>query len=208
MDAVAAALVTGAELMALLGRRDDIDRLLTQIDAAALSKLQLMAGEFWVTMTEWALVSRDLVAARRSWQHTLPCDQIPIDYVRARHAVVLAAMQLAEGRAADSLLALPAPDLPGLSNELRWRALAVRLSAEAAIDGATASTVQAADEALAGPAPQAFAALHLHRALVATAPTPARREALARHVDTLAATLAEQPELQATFIERWRGPPM
>jgi DNA-binding SARP family transcriptional activator len=116
LDVTTATLITGAELMVLLDRRQDIDSLLTRIDPAALSELQLMASEFWVTMTEWALVAGDLEAARRSWQYTLPAEQVPIEYVRARHAVVLAAMHLAEGRTADALPALPAPDLPPLGD--------------------------------------------------------------------------------------------
>lgn len=207
IDVTTAVLITGAELMVLLDRRDDIDSLLSLVDPAVLSELNLMASEFWVTMTEWALVADDLAAARRSWQYTLPAEQIPIAYVRARHGVVLAAMHLAESRAAEALSALPAPDGPDLSDELRWRALAVRLAAENTLGGATAATVQAADDALAGPAPQAFAALHLHRALVAAAPTPARRAALAHHVDTLAATLADHAALQTAFKARWQDAP-
>lgn len=151
LDVTTATLITGAELMVLLDRRQDIDDLLTRIDPAALSELQLMASEFWVTMTEWALVAGD--RKRHGGPGNTRCRPNRFRSNTYGHVTPWCSPRCTWPRAAlpNPLPAWPAPDLPGLSDELRWRALAVRLAAEAALGGATASTVQAADEALSGP---------------------------------------------------------
>lgn len=199
-----AVLSTAAEVLAVLGEIERLDPLLDSLEPEVLAQLRSSGIEMWLILSECALMEGDLPRARERWAACQWASETEGRRQQARIAGVDAAMRLAEGDAAGALQRLPADDTPGTNDELRWRALTVRLGAEHALGGCRPQTVQAAEAALARDGVHALAAMQLHRALVRADPGPARRAAWQARVDRLAGTLAGEPALQDRFRRRWR----
>lgn len=204
----ASVVLTCAELLALLGESAALAPLRAPLrallDAAGMGVVRAGTSETWLVLAECELMA-GRPAEAQVYRDALGDEPLEGERVGVRAAIVDAALRLAAGDAPAALVALPADGTPGLNEELRWRALGVRLRAEAARGGCDAATLAAADAALAQDGVHALAALLLHQALRQVADTPLRRQAWHRRIGALAQTLHAQPELQARFERRWRG---
>jgi DNA-binding SARP family transcriptional activator len=197
---------TVAEVLAVLGEEGRGAPMLARLLPQARHELAGALVETWLIHIECALQVGDLEAARRCWKELQQTDtENPREMARLQ--MTSAALRLAEGDATAALAGLPAADAPGMNDELRWRTLAVRLQGEAALGGCLTDTLHAAEAALQHEGVHALAALVLHRALVQSAPTPARRQAWQVRVLTLAASLADEPALRLRFLQRCDGKP-
>ena len=167
---------------------------------------RLSVAEAYLVQAECALLDGDARQARR-WltQGSAPAD-IEDPRVACRHAVVAAALAVAEGDpAAATDLLDAAATRPGWNDEMLVRALAVRLQAQARGAGIDADSAAAARRWLATPNLHALAALHLHAAL-----RPAEQDggaAWRARIDALTGSLAGHPDLARAFAARWRGLP-
>ena len=175
------------------------------LEGGALAELRSISTEMWLVQAECALMDGDLVTARANWRQAVAVDVVESERVGARLALIDAALRLSAGEAAAALRCLPDDTAAGMNDELRWRSLAVRLRAEAALGKPQPATLMAAEHALQRTGVHAVAALLLHHAWAQVAGTPQRRLAWQQHVDALAATLDGQPALRATFLSRWRS---
>lgn len=193
---------TSGELLAVLGESQRLAPLLALLEAPAAKSVQV-ARDAWFVMASCALMDGRLDAARAARQHVDDAQPIESPRISLHMSLVDAALAQAAGDAAGALARLPADDAPGLNDELRWRALAVRLRAEAASGGCSATTLAAADAALARQGVHALAGLLLHRALLQVAGTAERRRAWRQRVETLSGSLQELPDLRARFEQRW-----
>jgi hypothetical protein len=146
--------------------------------------------EAWLGCAQAALLQRDPAAAA-DWLNRMQADDgLEQPRVRCRVLLLRAALQLALGDAAKALAAVPADDAPGMNDELRLRALALRCQADS-----SPALHERARQALADPRAHAGAALQLERALGGAG--------LAARVERLAQGLVAWPEVQASFIATW-----
>lgn len=193
---LAAVVMTTVELFGLLGERAAVDRLLARLDPATLRQMPSAANEMWVAQAqfEW-LAGRPAAACQALAQIDAP-EQIGHLRVRWRWQVTAAALGLA---------ALPDDAAPGMTDELRLHALAVRLAVLCpartlpAMAGHTddlRAVLQQAQAALAAPAVHTVAALALLRALPRAAWPAAGESLVGRLADSLGA-LAPQ---RAAFL--------
>jgi hypothetical protein len=193
---------TSGELLTVLGESQRLTPLLALLDSPAAKSVKV-ARETWFVLVGCALMDGRLDAARAARQHVDDDEPNESPRIGLHMSLVDAALAQAAGDAAGALAQLPADDAPGLNDELRWRVLAVRLRAEAASGGCSASTLAAADAALARQGVHALAALQRHRALLQVAETAARRQAWRQRVEALSQTLHDLPELRLRFEQRW-----
>ncbi len=193
---------SASEVLSVLGEDERLAPVFERLGPETRSELAAMMVETWLIRIECALLAGDLDDALRG-RRELSAAPPENPREQARLAMTTAALRLAQGDAAGALATLPAPVAPGMNDELRWRALAVRLQAEAARGGCGDDTLHDAEQALRHDGVHALAALVLHRALVQAAPTPARRAAWRQRVQGLADTLAAEPALQRRFVQRW-----
>jgi DNA-binding SARP family transcriptional activator len=198
-------LLTCAELLAVLGQGERLAPVRAALAGGAMDELRSGSTEMWVVQAECALMDGDLAAARTGWQAATAVGVVESDRVGARLALVDAALQLADGQPAAALQRLPDAAAPGLNDELRWRSLAVRLRAEAALAGVQPATRAATEQALTQQGVHAVAALVLHHALVSAAPSAAQQAAWRQRVDALAATLKQPDAPRGAFLRRWVG---
>ncbi len=199
-------LVTGGELMAVLGETARLAALISDEDLPALQEMGHAATEMWMLQVECALLDGDLVRARQGLQRAEAAGEPEPTRLQARLAINRAAMRHVEGDPAAALALLPAKEHPGLNDELRWRLLAVRLQCVASQGADVSVSAMAAEVELARSGVHALAALQLHRALLRAADTPARRQAWRTRVQALANTLQGEPALQSAFVRRWLEP--
>lgn len=196
--------MTCAELLAMLGEDQRLAALLALLETPEAKSVRV-ARETWIATAECALMSGRADAARADRQRVTDADDIENPRICTRIAILDAALAQAAGDAAGALALLPADDAPGNNDELRWRALAVRLRAESTTGGCAPDTLAAADAALARQGVHELAALLLHQALLQVAQTPQRRAAWQQRVRALAQTLHGLPKLRAQFEQRWLG---
>jgi tetratricopeptide (TPR) repeat protein len=174
------------EPLAVLGQWP---RALPLVQALTSGLVDQMPGgqEAWLGCAQAALLQRDPAAAA-DWLNRMQADDgLEQPRVRCRVLLLRAALQLALGDAAKALAAVPADDAPGMNDELRLRALALRCQADS-----SPALHERARQALADPRAHAGAALQLERALGGAG--------LAARVERLAQGLVAWPEVQASFI--------
>ena len=194
---LAGTLNTGFELATLLGESGRMEPL--RIALAGADEARHFLVELRIVRTECALLEGDPGRARALLDEaTEPSEE---ERVLARLAIARAAVLLAAGNAPAALAALPADDAAGLNDELRWRALAVRIDAERSIGALPQATLAAARAALARSQVHAVAQWLLHRALARAEPGEAA--AVAARTAALAATLAGHPVQRSAFVRRW-----
>lgn len=200
----AAVSMTGAEVLGLLGEDHRLAPLRALLELPEARSV-LVAREAWVALADGALLTGRVDEALDLQRHVadIDVDGLSSPRTNARFAISEAALTQAAGDPAAALAGLPADDAPGLNDELRLRALAVRLCAEADLGEPGAATLAAADAALAAPGAHAVAALLLHHALLQRAPTPARRLAWERRGQALLLTLESLAEPRAHFERHW-----
>lgn len=202
----ASVVMTTAELFAVLGEHERLAPLVGLLEAPHADQSAGALTETWLVRVECALMEGRLEAARETWRRVGTAAPLELQRVGVRAVIVGAAMRLAAGEPQAAIAGLPPDDTAGMNDELRWRALAVRLRAEAAGGGCVASTLDAAEAALQRPGVHALAALLLHQALLQAASTPSRRLSWRQRIESLASTLADAPELCRRFEQRWLGP--
>lgn len=197
------------ELCALLGEQQRAGPLLELIDDVAMDRMLQFSVETGIVRARACLMSDALPAAQHALAQLPPPAEIMDPRVHAMHGLLVAAVALAQGDASPALAALPAPDAPGLNDELRMRGLALRIQAQAQAASLHPDTVAAACAELGAETPHAVAALYLHQALaaaqragVAGAPAAAQRDCAA-HVVRLAHSLRDHPAQRAAFLRRW-----
>jgi hypothetical protein len=162
-----------------------------------------------IARAQAALLRGDVAADRQALAQVATPDEIESPRERARLALAGAELAWAEGSGERALALLPSPDTPGMNDELRLGALAIRVGVEAGRGALTAATVAAARAALNAEVVHAVAALGLHRALIAAqqagaagVPDDARRDGLS-HLQRLADSLRDHPDRQAAFLKAW-----
>lgn len=207
--AVVAVLVTSLELLALVGEQARAGALIAMLGDEQLRQMPQHANDLWLVRAKVALMDDQVAAAAQALAQVTPRDEIVIERVQLFSGLVAAELALAQGDAQGALAALPAPEAPGMSDEMRLRGLALRVAAQALGGALPAATVAAAQAALQTEVVHAAAALYLHRALaaaqrdgVAGAPATAPRDCAA-HVARLADSLAKQPAQRASFLRAW-----
>jgi hypothetical protein len=193
---------TCAEMLAVLGESPRIAPLLTLLDRPEARSVPA-ARETWIVVAECALMSGQPDEARAARGRIGVIDDIENPRIGTRLRLLDAALALSAGDAAAAMAGLPGDDATGLNDELRRRALALRLRAEAATGECSAATLTAAEAALQQAGVHALAALLLHRALLEVAATDPRRRAWRQRVASLAQTLRDAPDLRARFERRW-----
>lgn len=205
---VVAALLPSLELLGLIGEAALARRLLAQVGAEAVSELRYTATEHWVSVAQFELSQAQPAAAQEALARVVPAADIADVRVRARHALAMAELALAQGDGCDAVQALlPAHDAPGMNDEMRTRALALKVRAQGLRGALQPGTTHAARAALAAPSPFAPATLELHRALRwelvrgtgGVAPTAADEHAA--FVGRLAQSLSGHPAHQAAFLQ-------
>lgn len=201
-----AACLPTLELLGLIGETALARRALERLTPAALQELQYMASEHWISVAQFELSQGDAAAAAAALALAPPAADIADVRVRARHALALAELRMAEGQPGAALTLLPAPDAEGMNDEMRIRSLALALRAQGAGGGWHPDTVATAVQALSAPAAFAPAILQLHRALAQAlaqglAGVPATLgPAHADFVAALAQSLHRHPAQQAAFL--------
>ncbi len=207
--ALAATAKTCIELFALVGDGHCSVRLLAAISDEAMRQMPQAANEMWIARAQAALLRGDLAAARLALAQVDPPDAIESPRERARLSLAGAELAWAEGDALRALALLPCDDAPGVNDELRLGALAIRVRAEARSGALAAATVAAAQAALHAGVVHAAAALALHRALAAAGQAgvtgvsdAAQRDGVA-HVRWLADSLRKHPVQQTAFLQAW-----
>ncbi|MFO1329420.1 MAG: BTAD domain-containing putative transcriptional regulator [Rubrivivax sp.] len=196
--------LTVAELLTVLDDSARLTPLLTRMDGPDSGESVHATSETWLVLAECHLLDGRIDEARDCRRRSVDAGHQEMTRVAARVAIVDAALLQAAGDDRAALERLPADGAGGLNDELRWRALATRLRAEAATGGCQAATLAAADAALTRDGVHALAALLLHQALLRVAETPARRRGWQRRVEALSQTLQGLPDLRARFEQRWR----
>ena len=199
----ASVVLTTAELLAVLGAGERLQPLMTMLEQPLADQWVSFTSEAWLVLTECALLLGQTAQARRHGERAAAGVHTENERVSTRAAIVEAALLHAGGDPRAALQRLPTDDAPGLNDELRWRALAVRLRAQAASGGCTPQALADADAALARDGVHALAALLLHQALVQVAPTAARRKAWRERVQGLAHTLDALPAERQAFLQRF-----
>lgn len=182
------------ELLGLLGEIGLARQLLAAAERLATSELAYASAEYWIATAQFELAAGDAAAARRALASAPAAADVVDVRVRVRHALAAAELQLAEGDAAGALALLPADDAEGINDEMRCRALALALRAQAAAGGVQSTTREAARAALERPSPYAPATLQLHRAMGLLS--------RAEYVGMLARSLDALPQQQAAFLRR------
>lgn len=194
---------TAAEVLAVLGETARLEPLVATLDDATMAQVRSAATEMWLLQAECALMDGDLDRARANRDRARWVDETEGQRIQARVATVDAALRLAGGDPPGALDLLPSDDEAGMNDELRWRALVVRLGAEHRLGGCRPATVRATETALSRDGVHALAALQLHRALLRADPGPERQGAWQARVHRLAATLADDGAMRAAFVGRW-----
>ena len=194
----------GAELLSVLGESQRLAPVLGRLEALPAPSIRGVR-DAWLAVAECALASGQFEAARVAQRRVREAIGPECPHIDLRIAIADANWALAESDTATALTLLPRDDARGHSHELRWRALTVRLRAEAVRGGCAPATLAAADAALQRDGVHARAALLLHQALLQAAPTAARRHAWQQRVGRLARTLDGLPRLRARFEQRWLG---
>jgi len=185
------------EPLAMLGQWPRVLPLVSALDAGLLAQMPQHGDDVWLACAQAALVQGDAVAAA-AWLKRLGAEEtIEHDRVRHRLALLWAEQRLASGQTDVAGAPLPADDAPGMNDELRLRALALRYRA-AGDAGPDPATVQRVHAALADPRAHAGAALQLAQALGGVR--------LAARVQALAQGLERWPEVQASFLALWSAP--
>lgn len=177
------------ELLAMLGEIDLARRLLAASGRVATSELEYASSEYWIAVAQFELAQGDAAAARQALALAPAASDIADVRVRARRALAAAELRLAEGDASQAQALLPADDAEGMNDEMRCRALALAVRAQAAVGAVQPTTLQDALSTLQRPSPYMPATLQLRRALA----LPAHAEfvgALARSLDALPAQRA------------------
>jgi tetratricopeptide (TPR) repeat protein len=201
---------TCLELLALLGAHEEAARLLAPLDDAALRQMPQVVGEMWVARAQSALRVGDLAAARAALSETADIDASEMPRQRAWLLLARAELAWADGNPELALATLPGTHTPGMNDELRLHALALRLRVESAHGALRPDSMVPARALLDSPSCHAMAALAVHRALAAAhrmgaagVPPGAAQEAEA-FVQALARSLHAHPPRQAAFL-RWCG---
>lgn len=177
------------EPAALLGRWDLVEPLVQLLDDTGVFDEVPVAAEIALGCAHAARVRGDLAGAAAWLARVHPQGEAEHPRVRCRAALLRVEQALDAGAGPEALHALPADDAPGMSPELRMRALLPRWRA-----GAVPQEVLLA--ALEDPSAHVGVALLLARALGG--------EVEARHRERAAASLAGWPELQRSFVATWR----
>jgi hypothetical protein len=160
----------------------------TMDEAGSLDEVPV-AAEILIGCAYAALVAGDRDAAAGWLKRVRPEGEAEHPRVRCRAELLRAELAVLNGAGAEALVTLPADDAPGMSAELRLRALLTRWRT----GGVTR------DEAVAAvddPSAHAGVALLLARELGG--------EVYARHRQRLADGLAGWPEVQGSFLVTWR----
>jgi len=196
------------ELLGLLDETALAQRLLQATDRDAVREFRLASPELWIVRAQYALARGDVSTARQALAAIEDPAQIADVRVHARHRLALAELTLAEGDLAAALHGLPGEDAPGMNAEMRTRALALRLRAQAAAGALVPATVASALSALDQPSPYAPATLQLLGALalashqgLGSAPVDAPQRQ-AQFLEALASSLHLHPVQQAAFLAR------
>jgi hypothetical protein len=124
-----------------------------------------LASPLRVAQANFELIAGTTGAARRALSWMAELGPISNQTVSMRHALVSAELALAEDDAPGALALLPGEDRPGMNEELRARALAIRLAAHARHGAPQPALLSRARAASADPALHAASALALARAL-------------------------------------------
>lgn len=177
------------EPAAVLGRWDVVEPLLKALDAARALDEVPVAAEIVLGCVYAALVRGDRAAAAAWLARVHPAGEAESPRVRCRAALLRVDFALEGGAGPAALDTLPADDAPGMTPELRLRALLLRWRA----GQATRAQVSAA---LDDPACHAGVALLLARELGG--------DAYVRQRTRLADGLADWPDLQRSFLATWR----
>jgi len=202
----AAVVLTGIELLGLLGARAVVERLQASLSDDALRQMPQVANEMWVARAHFELLLGDVAAAGQTLAQIATPAQIENVRIRLRHDVIAAECALAQGRATDALTVLPSEDAAGMNEEMRLQRLAVQLGAQVLLGQASPDTLNAVRAALMAADVHTVSALALQRALRAAQrlrPACVPEELLARGaalVARLAATLQAHPVQQAAFL--------
>lgn len=203
-----AACLPTLELLGWLGETGLAREALSRISATGLQELHYAASEHWISVAQFELQQGDVAAAAQALSQAPPVTQIADVRVRARHALALAELRLAEAQPDAALALLPAPQAEGMNDEMRTRALALALRAQSAARAWQAGTVAAAVQTLTAPAAFAPATLQLHRALAQaqaqglTAVPPDLAPEHAAFLAALAQSLHGHPAQQAAFLQQ------
>ncbi len=195
---LAGTLTTGFELLTLLGETSRAEPLLAAL--ADAGEMRQLLGEMHLVRAECALLSGDLPTAQR--ERAAAGGPAEPQRQRVREAVLDAALRAAQGDAAGALALLPADDAPGHNDELRWRALAVRVAAEHRLGAVAADSVARVESALGRQGVHAVAQWLLHRACARAVPSQA--DAFGRRCAELSASLADHPVQRAAFDRHGR----
>ena len=164
-EGIASLGVTCLELFALLGDRASGKRLLAALSDEALLQMPQLASPLRVAQANFELIAGTPSAARQALSWMAELGPISNQTVSMRHAVVSAELALAEDDAPGALALLPGDDGSGMNEELRARALAIRLAAHARRGAPPPVLLSRARAASADPALHAASALALARAL-------------------------------------------
>ncbi|MEO8125037.1 MAG: hypothetical protein ABI633_13400, partial [Burkholderiales bacterium] len=204
--AVAAVGLTCLELFALLGERGCAERLLAAISDEALQQMPQLASQMRVAQANFELIAGFSQAARKALAALGDPEAISNDMVRARLALVSAELALAESDPARALDLLPGADAPGVNEEIRARALAIRLGAQSLHGAPQPELLAQARTALAAPTLHAISALSIAKALRVAREAGEMAEAGAPDSvgAKVAASLQAHPPQQAAFIGWFR----
>jgi DNA-binding SARP family transcriptional activator len=196
---LAAVVGTGLELLTLLGESARVAPVLAAMQAPALAQMHHYATEMHLVQAECALLDADVDGARHHLASLAGTVEDP--RVQVRQRIAQAALCVAVGDPVPALAGLPSDDAPGHNAELRVRALAVRVAAEAAHGGLSDRTAGMATTALAADRVHAVAELLLHHALrrAGSALDPQQ----VSRVTAMAGSLQAHPAQRLAFEQRW-----
>ncbi|MFN0185493.1 MAG: BTAD domain-containing putative transcriptional regulator [Aquabacterium sp.] len=180
------------EPAAALGQWPVVQPLLQALDATLFDDVPV-AAEVMLVCTHGAMIMGDLTAAEGWLRRVLSADRLENPRVRCRAELLRAELRQAKGGGSSPLTGLPPDDDPGMNAELRLRALTLRCRAAGGPDAALRAQALAA---LDDPSAHAGAALALARAIGGRPYT--------RHRQRLAASLADWPAVQRSFLATWR----
>ena len=194
-----------AEFFALLDEPGRLAPLMAVMGDDALRQVPQIAIEVRLASARAALLTADPDGAARVFARIgMPADGAD-SHTRIAHRLIEVELALARGQASLALEQMPAHDDKGMSDELRIRALALKVRAETEARSLRPATVTTALDELGKPSPHALGALFLHQALAAAqragaagAP-PTAEAACAAHAARLAASLQGFPAQQAAL---------